>query len=221
LAKKYDVDWILKMVASQLQKHWPTTLEGWNSIEQDNAEGTRRDFVVEEAWIPAWEDRTLRLRQFPEPVSSIRLADECDVPSILPFAWLHLLRCQFEPDDHDYLDGSRVAQRTLLSLHECHRLMLARERIGKWFAGYRVFNRIWNDCGSGLKCEATALRVRLEIATRAARDGNILEYSGWRRSSWELIMCPGCQATLQKEVDTLMQDFVGLLSHFFELEDTM
>jgi hypothetical protein len=100
--------------------------------------------------------------------------------------------------------------------------MLARERIGKWFASYRVFNRIWNDCGSGLKCEATALRMRLEIATQAARDGNVLECSGWRRSNgWELTMCPGCQATLQKEVDTLLHDFVSRLSDFFELEDTM
>jgi hypothetical protein len=47
--------------------------------------------------------------------------------------------------------------------------MLARERIGKWFAGSHDFNRNWNDCGSGLKCEATALRVRLEITTQAAR----------------------------------------------------
>ncbi|KAJ7837725.1 hypothetical protein B0H13DRAFT_1651394, partial [Mycena leptocephala] len=77
VGQEIHVDWILKMVASQLQKHWPTTLEGWNSIEQEMLK-------AHAAWIPAWEDRTLRLRQFPEPVSSIRLADECDVPSILP-----------------------------------------------------------------------------------------------------------------------------------------
>jgi hypothetical protein len=47
------------------------TLEGWHGIEQENAEGTRRGLSVEEAWTPAWDDRTPGC-QFPEPVSSIR-----------------------------------------------------------------------------------------------------------------------------------------------------
>ncbi|KAJ7772647.1 hypothetical protein DFH07DRAFT_953107 [Mycena maculata] len=88
LAKKYQVDWICKPV--QLLKRWPVTLEGWDAVENDEEdEEFRTQFGP---WHPTWNDGTLRLRQFPEPVSSIRLARECDVPAILPFAFLHLLR---------------------------------------------------------------------------------------------------------------------------------
>jgi hypothetical protein len=56
------------------------------------------------------------------------LARECNATSILSSAFLELLR--------GYADEERVLAIDLLSPEDSQRLLLARERIGKWFAYY-------------------------------------------------------------------------------------
>ncbi|KAJ6594199.1 hypothetical protein B0H19DRAFT_53602 [Mycena capillaripes] len=212
LAKKYQVDWVRKMVASRLQSVWPSTMAGGLTIEEDEHNDMIRDLVGVDAWTPSWSDNVLQLCQFPEPVSSILLARECDATAILPFAFLHLLRCHLESDEDDFPSPLRVADRTLLSSDDCHRLLLARERIGKWF--YDRSGGRWTDCGN-VSCEVTVLRTRLKIATDIGRDGNVLR----RFQTDSEKICSSCRKALEKEVDALMDDFVDHLSTFFQLDE--
>ncbi|KAF7361601.1 hypothetical protein MVEN_00503300 [Mycena venus] len=115
LAKKYQIDWIQEMAASHLRKQWPQSLIGWDRIarrEMINALTAEEDINHYE------EDDSLKLHRLPEPVTAIRLARECEVPEILPFAFLHLLRQPYEvnPSTWDEVDrhatslgGSRKA----------------------------------------------------------------------------------------------------------------
>ncbi|KAJ7680586.1 hypothetical protein DFH06DRAFT_972670 [Mycena polygramma] len=174
LARKYQVDWICQLVASQLQKGWPTTLVGWGNIADEEAEiCLRMDY---RSWEPDYEDDSPRLRKLPEPVSSIILARECDAPAILPVAFLHLLRFPFEPDENPYLPPFcpwRVPERALLSQSDWQRLAVGRERIARWFSEQGPHGKWrWTVCGSGMRCEAITYQTWYKFATDISRDGN-------------------------------------------------
>ncbi|KAJ7141502.1 hypothetical protein C8R44DRAFT_604575 [Mycena epipterygia] len=214
LAKKYQVDWICKMVASHLEKQWPKTLEGWDRIARDEGESWTRDQVGGEFWQPSWDDDTLKLRQLPEPVSSIRLASECEATSILPVAFLHMLRLPLDPPGS--LSVWAAPERGLLTQHDRYRLSLGRERIGKWFADQ---NRgTWVNCGSELRCEAVTYRSWNMIATEVGRDGDVLKIEP-RVPGYFGDICPVCKKKLEREVDSLRYDFFCELSTFFQLDE--
>jgi hypothetical protein len=220
LANKYEVDWICTMVGAQLRKRWPTSLAGWYNIAEDEAKKWTRQEVLE-YFEEHWDDPTLQLRQLPEPVSSILLARECDVLSILPFAFLHLLRLPIpsDPTDDDFQPMPwAFPERSLLPPGDFHRLALARERIGKWFS--RRSDNIWEDCGSSLQCEATILRTWFKIAKDVGRDGNVLQAHRWAPHNLNLgDICPACKDKLEKEIEALRDAFVSQLRTVFQLAD--
>ncbi|KAJ6587198.1 hypothetical protein DFH09DRAFT_910240 [Mycena vulgaris] len=222
LARKYQVDWISTMVACQLEKRWPTTVEGWDSIAQDEALKWTRNEVGAEFWEPHWADQTLKLQNLPEPVSSILLARECDVSSILPFAFLHLLRLplDFDPAAPDFQPLPwAFPERSYLSQADLHRLALARERIGRWFSRQSERNTS-ADCGSGMRCEATTLLIWCKIAKDVGRDGNVLQAHRWTQDNIYLKdICPACKGKLETEIHALRHDFASQLSRFFQLDD--
>ncbi|KAJ6500152.1 hypothetical protein C8R47DRAFT_970789 [Mycena vitilis] len=173
LAKKYQVDWICQLVASQLKKNWPTTLVGWGNIADEEAKlCLRMDY---RAWEPDYEEDSPPLRKIPEPVSSVILARECDAPAILPVAFMHLLRFPFEPEENPYLPPFcpwRVPKRALLSQSDWERLAVGRERIARWFLEVSHANSRWIVCGSDMRCEAITFQMWYKLATDISRDGN-------------------------------------------------
>lgn len=215
LAKKYQVDWICNLVASQLLKRWPTTLEGWDAVNEDVENEEVRTMYG--PWDPTWEDGTLTLRQFPEPVSSIRLARECGVPAVLPFAFLHLLRLPLE-DEPDFPTGNPL----LPSQEDWHRLALARERIGKWFSRQDLS---WKDCESDTsrRCETGTLRTWCKIAQRTGRDGDFLQASSTALKNYSNVhlkdICPVCRNGLISYIMALREEFAEQLIGFFQLDD--
>ncbi|KAF7376384.1 BTB domain-containing protein [Mycena sanguinolenta] len=206
LAKKYQVDWICKLVASQLAKSWPTsTLLSWNTIAEDEQESRIRNHI--DSWEPAYNDQSHRLRRLPEPVSSIILAHHCDVPAILPAAFLHLLRFPFESQiDEDEVDPSgflssspfypwQPPMRALLSQKDWERLALARERIEKWFS--KAGTKPWNDCGSGMRCEAVISGTWLKIVRSGiGMDGNALNVEALTKRLQYDNICAVCKQEL-------------------------
>ncbi|KAJ7497582.1 hypothetical protein FB451DRAFT_1018292 [Mycena latifolia] len=129
LANKYQVDWICTRVASQLRKQWPTSIGGWDKITGEEDEDLGRSLAC--AWDdPECHDPTLKLHQFPEPVTAIHLARECNTPTILPFAFLHLFRLPLEPDDEEPHVTPWAVERALISQDDMERLAITRERIG-------------------------------------------------------------------------------------------
>ncbi|KAJ7647045.1 hypothetical protein FB45DRAFT_821630 [Roridomyces roridus] len=160
IAKKYQVNWICDMIATQLQKHWPTSLEGWDAITSDEEAEEAR--LNQNGWVdPSWSDATLKLRIFPEPVSSIRLARELNLLDILPFALLYLLRLS-------YWNTS-----LLPSQEDWAQMRLARERIVDWLASRRM---PWHDCGTqtSRQCERVADQIWYYTALEMARNSNFL-----------------------------------------------
>ncbi|KAJ7497605.1 hypothetical protein FB451DRAFT_1017706 [Mycena latifolia] len=217
LARKYQVDWIRTMVASHLEHQWPLTLAGWDRIA--NAEVTVALAGEDpESWEP---DDSLKLHRLPEPVTAIRLARECDVPAVLPLAFLHLLRQPLEVDPGSLNDLHatvwQAPERGLLAPEDLDRLFLARERMGKWFSYRPVSN--WGPCESGKPCETTRLRTRCTIATNVARDGNVLAASQWILQNGMLSagICPLCSMRCRDEIREMREQFFGQLGTFFQL----
>jgi hypothetical protein len=193
------------MIASKLKKSWPSTFQGWLKFADDESESEFRSYDA--MGDPSWGDKTLELREFPEPVSSVLLARECNATSILPCAFLELLRRHPEVVD-------ATLERSLLSLHDSHRLLLARERIGRWYADHKWKLTL---CQSDKLCQVTLLRTLMELATQINRDGHALQL--WIRGDNYRSdrMCPGCKTEFEKEVHALQNDFFEQLSSFFDL----
>jgi hypothetical protein len=219
LAKKYQVDWVLKQVASQLKKRWPTTVMGWDGIVNDEEEedictmfGPPADYVY---------DGTHGGRHFLEPASSILLARECDVPTILPFAFFTLLawRWVFNDETDAYLASLKnVPRRDLVSRDDWCRVLEARERIGGWFYAARQ-KHSWKPCGSDMACQITTSETWLSIAENNGPNGDFLRSA--RQAVTKLkqsrSICLGCKKNLLGRIETLRWDFVNQLDEFFQL----
>ncbi|KAF7376408.1 hypothetical protein MSAN_00056300 [Mycena sanguinolenta] len=212
LAKKYLVDWIRNMAASQLKKSWPTTAAGWFSFVDDEKKMEFRDCVqaVSGRWDPDWDDVPLQLRSLPDPASSILLARECDAPSILPFAFLDLLRSH-----------ALYENKFNLSPDDAHRLLVARERIGDWFnkqADYCHYPWAMAACGSPKPCQITLLRTWTLLSDTVCREGHVLrqvESNGYHQAGE---MCPECETKVRNKVGKLQNSFVAQLDTFFQLD---
>jgi hypothetical protein len=79
MATKYQFDRLRERIVKHVEADWPQTLEEWDHLQEDIAQ-FKNDH-------PGAEDVH---EHFPEPVSAIRLARECDIPSILRPAFYHL-----------------------------------------------------------------------------------------------------------------------------------
>ncbi|KAJ7680626.1 hypothetical protein DFH06DRAFT_424841 [Mycena polygramma] len=228
LARKYQIDWIRKMVASHLKNQWTLTLVGWDRVA--NSEVSDALASEDGYWKP---DDSLKLPRLPEPVTAIRLARECDVPEVLPLAFLHLLRQRVDinsesdddTDDEDDLHARvwQVPERQLLTTADLERLILARERIGRWFANRRDTH--WQQDLEQCKldgfadCHLTILRIQCAIATSVARDGNVLAASQWilQNGGPTAGVCPGCRTGFRDEIRDMRETFFDRLRTFFSL----
>ncbi|KAF7376382.1 BTB domain-containing protein [Mycena sanguinolenta] len=214
LARKYQVDWICKLVASQLQSSWPDSLFQWNIVARE--EGDIRAWDAYRTEAPEGDmDEPRGLRCLPEPVSSIILARQCDVPAILPVAFLHLLRFPSEIYDYNEVFPWQIPERSLLSQQDWARLVLARERITRWFT--QEGPQPWKDCGtSGMQCQVITLTTWLNIAQEVAVDGNILKLYG-RQVKGDI--CDKCKQKLEDRFYHLSVQFFRNLKHFFQLDE--
>lgn len=96
MANKYQVEKIRRIIVDRLESDWPQSLLDWKRLEAE-IEVMERD-----AWahveVPGDMVNVHLDRLLPEPASAIRLAQECNVPSILPAAYYHLSRLTVEHD---------------------------------------------------------------------------------------------------------------------------
>jgi hypothetical protein len=215
MSRKYQIDWIQKMATSHLKSQWPLTLASWDRIANIDVSDALAS-EDPESWEP--DDSVNRL---PEPVTAIRLARECGVPEIIPLAFFHLLRQPLEiyPDGgYDDLH-SRVwptPERQLLTAMDLKQLVLARERIGRWFSSRR--DQAWGEQECCVACEATVLRTRNSIATEVARNGNVLAASQWVLQDGAMTgICPKCRTRFRYEIRKQRHDFFQELPAFFQL----
>lgn len=111
MGRKYQVDSVCEAVTCHLKRQWPqTAIELVRSLSdralvrnaRGDSEQSKHDYR------PEW-------RSFPEPASTIRLATDFDIPSVLPSAFY--LLSTIEPDD-------KWPQRTTQSWHA--------DRLARW-----------------------------------------------------------------------------------------
>ncbi|KAJ7629881.1 hypothetical protein B0H17DRAFT_1150396 [Mycena rosella] len=210
LARKYQVDWIREMVASHLEQQWPRTLIDWDTM----ADAELGYFFT---GIP---HANLKVHRLPEPVTAIRLARECDVPAVIPIAFLHLLRqpLEIDPDDAGDMHTSvwETPERALLAPADLHRLALARQRMGKWF---KLHTEAWElePCFSDMPCETRWLRILATVAIGVARDGNVLGASQRVFQGGMKDICTPCSLWCRDEIGEMREEFFDKLPTFFQL----
>ena len=106
------MDRIRERIVEHIEQDWPITLRLWDTLE-----------------------RQINLNSYhhlPEPASAIRLARECNVPSILPAAFYHLSRLSVFDDGNGAYDadsGRRTAEWGLLSAQDLLCLMKGSRRL--------------------------------------------------------------------------------------------
>lgn len=93
MANKYQVDSIRKRIVDRLENDWPQTVLAWERLESEIS--TMGD--QEEALPYVGPSLTLD-DALPEPATAIRLARDCNIPSILPAAFYHLSRLSLSDD---------------------------------------------------------------------------------------------------------------------------
>jgi hypothetical protein len=129
LANKYAMDNLRRRIVNRVEQDWPVTLQLWDSLEyQINLAKRRAGYSLKDAdFHHSYLDDHL-----PEPASAIRLARECDIPTILPAAFYHLSRLSvFDNGNGAYQhdDGHRTAEWGLLSAQDLICLMKGQRRL--------------------------------------------------------------------------------------------
>ncbi|KAG2030072.1 hypothetical protein BDR03DRAFT_879239 [Suillus americanus] len=88
LANKYEIDHLRDRIVRHVEADWPQSLWQWDMLEMEI-------LAMEETWYDEYENGHID-DYLPEPASAIRLARECNIPSILPAAFYHLSRLSIE-----------------------------------------------------------------------------------------------------------------------------
>ncbi|KAK7005848.1 BTB domain-containing protein [Favolaschia claudopus] len=219
LARKYFIDWIRTKAAERLLRSWPDTLGDWRRLD-----GEETRLVLQRAAARADQPLGFQLREFPEPVSSILLARECNVTIILPVAFLYLLHRSVEPDPNDlYAAAEQRIELELLPVIDGLRLFQARQRMGTWFARYpkksspSLSTSKISACDGTQACKTTVAEVWLRLSELLA-DGccNMLTYSLGEDMK---DICPGCKTKLAKEVSLFQSRFFDNVPRFFGFQE--
>lgn len=96
MANKYQVDKIRRIIVERLESDWPQSFADWRRLEAEI------EVMGSDGWAHVEDPDTmvhLHLdRRLPEPASAIRLAQEFNIPSILPAAYYQLSRLTVEYD---------------------------------------------------------------------------------------------------------------------------
>lgn len=141
MANKYQVDTLRKQIVDRLESDWPQTLLDWE-IQQAEVAALKEYLTRQDSkWV--FLKRYAVDEVFPEPASAIRLARDCNVPSILPAAFYQLSRLTIN-DDWDRLrksrwsftsprrPGFRTAKWSMLDGHDMRCLLQGKDAISNY-----------------------------------------------------------------------------------------
>ncbi|KAI0055895.1 hypothetical protein BV25DRAFT_1903501, partial [Artomyces pyxidatus] len=112
LAHKYEASSIRKLVVEALEAQWPSELDDWTDMREDRGR------------LQLWK----RVKPLPLPDKVIRLAFDCNVPSVLPAAFYDLA-CIIDANAQSGSKELRQAELTLLSADELSKLLRGKAAI--------------------------------------------------------------------------------------------
>lgn len=143
LANKYQVDSIRRRIVEHLEADWPQSALAWERLEAEVEVMSTRFYDQHSSTVV---DGLPLDDALPEPASAIRLARECNIPSILPAAFYHLSRLSIEDDwdrvrktpgdltEYSQLRGpeQRTAHWSLLDGDDMRRVLRGKANIRKY-----------------------------------------------------------------------------------------
>lgn len=97
MANKYQVDSIRQQIVERLESDWPQSYVDWQRQQAEVQVQLEYNKRIDEGHFHYTKPSRLD-NAFPEPASAIRLARDCDIPSILPAAFYHLSRLNIDDD---------------------------------------------------------------------------------------------------------------------------
>ncbi|KIP07405.1 hypothetical protein PHLGIDRAFT_423278 [Phlebiopsis gigantea 11061_1 CR5-6] len=238
LANKYQMDATRKRVVEILQDSWPSTFNDWLRYRSEmsimrEVSSRSPDHLVNGQVL---DDST------PEPASAIRIAEDFDVPSILPYAYYRLAVIPVGHDWDKYRadealrirleNGARTARWRLLQPRELMIIMSTKERlicelrtIKRAFADYNaVCTRFAGRCSQVAKCvesagpmvnlwKHTILHDMLYTAAKHPNPLDTLEQLVETKPSWGL--CDTCSMVILRDIRRRQEEIWAFLSGMF------
>ncbi|KAH7102982.1 hypothetical protein BKA62DRAFT_655587 [Auriculariales sp. MPI-PUGE-AT-0066] len=224
ISTKYAVSSLRDRIIEILEDDWPSSLEAWNANER----------------ITRLRMETLDLRDcFPEPASIIRLARDCNVPSLLPAAFYHANELIRE-DPTRITEDKQQFEMSLLSREDLGALIIGREAM-RMFLSKWLMTMPNNYTGeNGPRCGSALSR---SSPTRDARCCNAIPLwwlreflePGFQKLLWpidhlELFqqelerdnrICVACRAWLVLQFKGCTEHIWHMLPEWFLLKDTV
>jgi hypothetical protein len=224
LANKYSMDHFRNRIVEHIELDWPKTIYQWDLLETE-IRSIRSLWTVERRNEPdqiAFIDDHL-----PEPASAIRLARDCDIPSILPAAFYHLSRLSPVYDDWHGLrqetqgDSRRTAKWELLATEDFICLLKGRERLSEAVCELQFAQVFDSEDHYGVDCNASERRkVIQEIRDQCQRSRDILQTA--RRLQEKLAygqICGLCYSSVRQELTRFRRQLWLQLPEFFGLAE--
>lgn len=174
--------------------------------------------------------------RFPDPASAIRLARECDVPSILPAAFYQLARTDIDMDrlKRDDVQENRARGRTarwdLMTGEDMVRLMHAqkamRRPLQQFLARFRVAHESIKWCRTFKRMDdiTKKIRTKLEKVNGCPETFGDPLYWLWEFREEKVDMeCDDCCLRRWKDValDEARDDIWNKLPEYFNLENNL
>lgn len=230
LANKYGMEKLRKRIVLHMEGDWPQSLWQWDSLEHEIREMTT-DLHESDGVQPFTKSIDDYL---PEPASAIRLARDCNIPSILPAAFYHLsrlsvfhdrrktrLRSNEESYDHsDHLsDDQRSADWNVLSSTDYICLLKGQAKLAtvsrELFEVVR-FSDYHPDDTCSLSRDLTLLGEMREVCGNSL---DVLEASRQysERKSFGDHVCSNCTRYIRKELRGFRQALWRKLPEYFAL----
>jgi hypothetical protein len=165
--EKYQADKLRDRLVRHIEADWPKSPLEWIALHK-----MRQAYAESNKYLRELDSKTPLEEMFPEPVSAICLARECDIPSILPAAFLALVGIEqthdWENIREDYKSlpfDLRSARWSLLSEDDLDRLEHGKAEL---LAQCLVVRATVFDVPADM-CEGTVLDCQAELKFRLGR----------------------------------------------------
>lgn len=221
LANKYGMETLRERIVVHIEGDWPQSLWQWDSLEHE----------IREMAINCDEDDNLD-DYLPEPASAIRLARDCNIPSILPSAFYHLSRISVYHDlhearlggyretcfHHDTYDYQRSADWNLLSSSDYNCLLKGKARLA--VATRELFELAHPTEPHTIFCPLSRdVTLLLEIREACRESSDILEASRqqMQRKDFGDHVCSNCTRYIRRELGRFRRALWLKLPEYFAL----
>ena len=220
LTAKYAINRFRQNIITQIEEGWPCTLRQWDELEsRSHATILLSSGALDSHPDPESPDCEVL---FPEPASAIRLARECNIPTILPAAFYHLSRLSID-DDWGEVQGRSEAVKTgcaaewsLLTADDLRCLLKGQAKLKQApqeILHFGVHRQEWHEV-----CSPEKRRKLLgEIEEMCVKSPDVLRITrNYIEKQYEVNgICHLCSSHIRRDLATFREALWTLLSDLF------